>query len=376
MTQPQPCPPLRRRTLPALALVGGLLAGCGGGGGSENPITVDRLAYGELSTFTVTGTNLTSGVSFTVQGCDGRVNLAGGTSTQQQFSCRPNALLAVRVGVVANGAEFYRKVFEVPLATAKVEGDTPLSADRLRYGQTSTFTLAGTGLDTGVQLGVTGCDSLLQLANSNATQRRFSCTPNAALKVQVALVNGLAVVYETSLPVPAPQVTLLTTLGTVVVELDPGKVKTTVDNFLAYVASGFYNGTIFHRVIGGFVAQGGGFTGVANGTLSPQTPLRAAIPLESNKGLNNLRGSIAMARTSAVNSATSQFFFNAVDNISGSRVNLDYQSRDIPGYAVFGKVLSGQAVLDAMDGVPTRTVGSFGDMPATDILLQSATQTQ
>lgn len=375
MTQRQPCPPLRHRALLALALAlalaGGLLAGCGGGGSSENPITVDRLAYGELSTFTVTGSNLTSGVSFTLQGCDGRVNLPGGSATQQQFSCRPNALFAVRVGVVANGSEFYRKVFEVPLSTAKVEGATPLTADRLRYGQTSTFTLAGTGLDTGVQLGVTGCDGLVQLADSNASQRRFSCTPNGALSVQVALVNGLAAVYQTSLPVPAPQVTMVTTGGTVVVELDPGKVKATVDNFLAYVASGFYNGTLFHRVISGFVAQGGGFTGVANGTLTAQAPLRAAIPLESNKGLNNLRGSIAMARATAVNSATSQFFFNAVDNAF-----LDYASAASPGYAVFGKVVSGQAVLDAMDGVPTRTVGSNGDVPVTDIVLQTASQTQ
>ena len=372
MTQPQPRHPLRHCALLALALAGGLLAGCGGGGSSENPITVDRLAYGELSTFTLTGSNLTSGVSFTLQGCDGRATLAGGTATQQQFTCRPNAAFAVRVGVVANGAEFYRKVFEVPLATANVEGAHALTADRLRYGQTSTFTLAGTGLDTGVQLGVTGCDNLVQLADSSATQRRFSCSPNGALAVQVALVNGLAVVYDSTLPVPAPQVTMVTSMGTVVVELAPGKVKTTVDNFLAYVASGCYNGTVFHRVIKGFVAQGGGFTGVANGALSliPQTPLRAAIPLETNKGLNNLRGSIAMARTSAVNSATSQFFFNAVDN-----AGLDF-GRGSSGYAVFGKVVSGQTVLDAMDGVPTRAVGGFGDVPTTDIVLQTATQTQ
>ena len=373
MNQPQPCPLLRPRALLtlALALALGLLAGCGGGGSAENPITVDRLAYGELSTFTVTGTNLTSGVSFALQGCDGRVNLAGGSTTQQQFTCRPNALLAVRVGVVANGAEFYHKVFEVPVSSAKVEGTTPLTADRLRYGQTSTFTLAGTGLDTGVQLAVAGCDGVMQLADSSATQRRFSCKPTGALNVQVALNNGLALVYETALTVPAPQVTMLTTLGTVVVELDPGKVKTTVDNFLAYVASGFYNGTIFHRVIGGFIAQGGGFTAVANGTLTPQTPLLATIPLESNKGLNNLRGTLAMARATAANSASSQFFFNAVDNAF-----LNYSSATSPGYAVFGKVLSGQAVLDALDNVPTRTVGSFGDVPATDIVLQTATQTQ
>ncbi len=367
MTQTSHPLPLHRRTLAALALAAGLLAGCGGGG-VETPITVDRLAFGELSTFTITGTNLTSGVSFTVQGCDGRVTLAGGTASQQQFTCRPNAAMAVRVGVVANGAEFYRTVFEVPVSAAKVNTANALTVDRLRYGQTSTFTLAGTGLDTGVQVAVGGCDNLVQLADSNATQRRFTCTPNALLSVGVALSNGVALLHESTLPVPVPQVTMATSLGTVVVELDPAKVKATVDNFLAYVGSGFYNGTLFHRVIRGFVAQGGGFTGVANGTLTPQTPLRANIALEVNKGLSNLRGTLAMARGTANNSANSQFYFNAVDNTTLDTLG--------GGYAVFGKVVSGQDVLDSMNGLSTRTVGSFGDVPEDDIVLQTATQTQ
>jgi len=222
-----------------------------------------------------------------------------------------------------------------------------------------------------VQLATSGCDNLVQLADSSATQRRFTCTPNAALSVAVALSNGVALVHESTLPVPAPQVTMATSLGTVVVELDPGKVKATVDNFLAYVGSGFYNGTLFHRVIRNFVAQGGGFTGVANGTLTPQTPLRAAIALETDKGLSNLRGTIAMARGTAVNTATSQFYFNSVDNTP-----LDYASASSPGYAVFGKVVSGQDVLDTMNGLSTRAVGNFGDVPETDIVLQTATQTQ
>ena len=209
------------------------------------------------------------------------------------------------------------------------------------------------------------------MADSNASQRKFSCLPTAALQVGVALSNGLAAVYETSLPVPAPQVTLATSMGTVVVELDPAKVQLTVDNFLAYVDSGFYNGTLFHRVINNFVAQGGGFTGVANGTLTAQTPLRATIALESNKGLRNLRGTLAMARGTVNNTASSQFFFNSVDNAF-----LDYSSDASPGYAVFGKVVSGQAVLDAMNNVVTRRVGSFADVPAVDIVLQSATRSQ
>ena len=281
---PSPRPSvLRRSALAALVLASGLLSACGGGGSAPDPITVDRLAYGRLSTFTITGTNLTSGVSFSVTGCDGRAALAGGTATQQQFTCTPNAGYQVRMGVSSGGAEFYNASFDVPV----------------------------------------------------------------------------------------PQVTLVTTLGTVVVALDPTKVKLTVDNFLAYVNSGFYNGTIFHRQIKDFVVQGGGFTGVAATTLTPQAPLRANIALETNLGLSNLRGSIAMARGTANNSANSQFYFNAIDN-----AGLDYSSDSSPGYAVFGKVVSGQAVLDAMNGVPTRNVGPFANVPVTNIVLQTATQTQ
>ena len=361
-----------RRALHWVALTGiaAGLAGCGGGS-AEDPISVDRLVLGQLSTFTVTGTNLTSGVRFTTTGCDGMLTLASGSATQQQFTCTPNAALAVRVGVFANGAEFYRKVFEVPVSQGKVDASVPMTVDRLSYGRTSVFTIQGSALDTGIVLGVNGCDKLVVLADSNASQRRFSCTPTSALQVGVALNNGAAVVFESTLVVPAPQVTLTTSLGTVVVQLDPAKVKLTVDNFLAYVNSSFYNGTLFHRVIGNFVVQGGGFTGKSGGTLVPKDGLRASIALETNKGLSNLRGSIAMARTNAPNSATAQFYFNAVDNTF-----LDYSSAASPGYAVFGQVLSGQPVLDAIGNLPTTTVGNFPDVPVTDVFIVSASQTQ
>lgn len=370
MTLPPPHVPQRPLPWLALALATAVLAGCGGGT-SEGPISVDRLVYGQLSTFTVTGTNLTSGVRFNTAGCDGMATLAGGSATQQQFTCTPNAALAVRVGVVANGAEFYRKVFEVPVSKGKVNADTPLTVDRLSYGRNNVFTIKGSDLDTGIVLGVTGCDNLVVLADSNASQRRFSCMPTPALLVGVALSNGQSLVFESTQAVPAPQVTMATSMGTVVVQLEPAKVKLTVDNFLAYVNSGFYNGTLFHRVIAGFVAQGGGFTGIANGELVPQTPLRASIPLETNRGLNNVRGTIAMARTSAPNSATAQFFFNAVDNAF-----LNYSNAASPGYAVFGQVVSGQPELDAIGSVPTIKLGGNGDVPASNVVLITATQTQ
>jgi len=235
------------------------------------------------------------------------------------------------------------------------------------YGRLSTFTVTGANLATGVTFSATGCDGLAVGAGGSSTQQTFTCTPNSALSVRVGATASGAEFYNSTFTVPKPRVTMTTTLGVIVVELDPAKVKVTVDNFLAYTKSGFYNGTIFHRVVKDFVSQGGGFTGVAGGTLTPQTGTLAPIVLEVNKGLSNLRGSIAMARTSLPDSATSQFFFNTVDNVF-----LDTASG---GYAVFGNIVSGLSVIDAMNGVSTQVVGSFADVPVVDIALQSVAQT-
>lgn len=131
-----------------------------------------------------------------------------------------------------------------------------------------------------------------------------------------------------------------TNMGTFVVALYPDKAPKTVDNFMTYVHAGFYDGTIFHRVVKGFVIQGGGYTadGEAKKTLAP-------IPNESNNGLSNLRGTIAMARTQDPNSATSQFYINTKDN-----TRLDYRDGK-PGYTVFGKVVEGMEVIDKIEQV-------------------------
>lgn len=163
----------------------------------------------------------------------------------------------------------------------------------------------------------------------------------------------------------APQVTLQTTLGAVVLELNPEQAPVTVANMLAYANSGFYDGTLFHRVIYGFMVQGGGF----NTGLAYKPPTYSPIVLESNNGLSNLRGTIAMARTSVADSATSQFFINQVDNVF-----LDYASSNAPGYAVFGKVLTGMAVVDSIASVANRTVGPYGNVPYTDINITAAVQ--
>ena len=153
-----------------------------------------------------------------------------------------------------------------------------------------------------------------------------------------------------------------TTMGTIEVELDREHAPATVENFVRYVNEGFYDGTVFHRVIESFMIQGGGFTPGGE-----QKETRSPIPLESQNGLSNTRGAIAMARTYVPDSATSQFYINVVDN--GGM--LDYAPGN-PGYAVFGKVVSGMEVVDAIKSVPTGTRGQNADWPVEDIVITRA----
>ena len=163
-----------------------------------------------------------------------------------------------------------------------------------------------------------------------------------------------------------PQVTLQTGLGAIVIELDPEHAPVAVANMLAYVNQSFYDGTLFHRVINGFMVQGGGLTP----SMTSKTGLYDPIVLESNNGLSNLRGTIAMARTSAADSATSQFFINQVDNLF-----LNYSNAASPGYTVFGKVLSGLSVVDDLAKVAVGTVGAYADTPLTQEPITSLQQT-
>lgn len=157
-----------------------------------------------------------------------------------------------------------------------------------------------------------------------------------------------------------PTVCMLTSSGEIVVELYDTYAPQTVANFYNYVAAGFYTKTLIHRVDRDFVVQGGGYT---SGMVA-KTPLYAPIKLESNNGLSNLRGTLAMARRSDADSATSQFFFNVVDNTS-----LDYQNAANPGYAVFGRIISGLATLDAINVVPTYTYSPSDIQPRTEVLV-------
>lgn len=158
-----------------------------------------------------------------------------------------------------------------------------------------------------------------------------------------------------------PQVEMQTNQGKIVIELFPDKAPKSVENFLHYAKDGFYDGTIFHRVIDGFMIQGGGFTPDMT-----QKNTRPPIQNEAKNGLRNSIGTIAMARRGDPHSATAQFFINLVDND-----NLDYPSFDGWGYAVFGRVIRGMDVVKEIGKVSTGNKGGFQDVPTSPVIIQS-----
>ncbi len=160
------------------------------------------------------------------------------------------------------------------------------------------------------------------------------------------------------------KVRLSTSMGDIVIQLEPAKAPKTVENFLQYVKDGHYSGTVFHRVIDGFMIQGGGMD-----AKMVEKPTRAPIPIESDNGLGNTRGTVAMARTPDPNSATAQFFINVGNNFFLDKAS----SRDGYGYTVFGKVVSGMEVVDRIRVVPTGNKGPHQNVPLTPIEIKKAT---
>lgn len=182
----------------------------------------------------------------------------------------------------------------------------------------------------------------------------------------LSLISAVLLTGFASLALAAnPKVALETNLGTIVLELYPDKAPNTVKNFLSYVNDGFYNGTIFHRVIDRFMIQGGGFTESLQ-----KKETKAPIQNEADNGLRNDRLTIAMARTGDPHSATAQFFINTVDNTF-----LNFTSKDPRGwgYAVFGKVIEGEKVVDQISKTPTGPKAPFAsDVPRKTVLIKSA----
>lgn len=255
---------------------------------------------------------------------------------------------------------------------ASVEDNQQINAVQagpLAYSQQAVINVGGVFLSTGMTATTGACSNpVFNVARSSPTLAVLNCTITAT-GVQPLTITGVGgkVLYTGTITVRQPRVEVVTSQGNFGLELDPVAAPLTVNNFLAYTASGYYTGTLMHRVIAGFVAQGGGYT-----TGLVKKPVqRLPIELETNKGLLNTRGSLAMARTSVPNSATSEFYVNLVDNPS-----LDYQSPISPGYAVFGKVVSGLDVIDKIAALPTTTVNGFGDVPNPDVVIQAVVQTQ
>ena len=180
------------------------------------------------------------------------------------------------------------------------------------------------------------------------------------LRIVVAIITASSFAWAQPVKAADPVVVMKTNLGTIEIQLDPKNAPVTTANFLAYVDKKFYDGTIFHRVVRGFVAQGGGFT--ADGQQKETNP---PIKNEAANGLHNVRGTISMARTDDPNSATSQFFLNFVDNSTGK---LDPGGFSPDGYAVFGKITKGLDVLDKMEAL----AGPGDGPPTQQILLISA----
>ncbi len=184
--------------------------------------------------------------------------------------------------------------------------------------------------------------------------RRIMC-------LSVILIAGVFIMSNGQSAVVKPQVSIMTSKGEIIVELDSARAPNTVKNFLSYVNDGFYEGTIFHRVIKGFMVQGGGLTADMN-----KKATREPIKNEATNRLSNRRGTIAMARTGEPHSATAQFFINTVNNDG-----LDYKNQSMAGwgYCVFGKVIKGMEVVDAIESTPTSSNGMMRDVPVKPILI-------
>ena len=180
---------------------------------------------------------------------------------------------------------------------------------------------------------------------------------------KIALLIYLLIASHLSLAAPLNKLNIQTSQGNIVIEIYPDKAPITVKNFLSYVEKGFYTGTIFHRVIGGFMIQGGGFT-----KDMAQKETDAPIKNEASNGLKNDMYTIAMARTSIPDSATSQFFINV-----GNNSFLDYPGQDGAGYCVFGKVVEGIDTINLLAKTPTGMKGGHQDVPNESIIIEEVT---
>ena len=373
------------------------LAACGGSGDSAPPpppapapapapaplsvtsSSVTTSHPGGDATLVVNGTGLDSSLVVTSSACGNVVRSTASTSTTATYKCTTTAYAGSIVVASATGTTLSTATFAMPVPAV-----TTSSVAATRYGAPVLLTVTGANLDAGVAVTSPGCKGLALSTTapnaSSATTAYYTCTASGAYSSTFALKGAFGEALGTAaLAVPVPVVTMAVSgdgvSGNLVVTLRGDKAPVTVDNFLAYVNSGFYNGTIFHRVVPGFVLQGGGYTSATSGTLpaTKATPF-APISLETTGG-SNVQWTVAMARTSVLNSATSQFFVNLVNNASV----LD-ASTSSGGYAVFGDVTASASLVQSIVAAPNCTaltgINDGSCVPIPNVVITSATQTQ
>ena len=263
----------------------------------------------------------------------------------------------------------------VPAVTTAVAGTA-------KYGQPLLLTVNGSNLDLAVTVSSAGCTAITRSTTapniSSATTAYYTCTVSGvgAQLFAIARNSDNASIGTAAYTAPVPQVTMAVSngaavSGSFVITLTPQQAPVTVNNFLAYVNSGFYNNSIFHRLLPTFVAQAGGYNAGVTATATPTHKVtNAPIVLEDNAGLSNVNLSVAMARTSQVDSATSEFFINLVDNLFLDRTST------ARGYAVFGSITSGASVVTAMKAAPCVAATVSECLPIPNLVITSATQTQ
>ena len=355
------------------------LPGCGGGGSSpfvsdiqaaDSGTTGALLTYGQPAQFSISGGLLDSGLSVEASGCTGLASVGTISSTTATWRCTIDAVgsgaVSVKVSTAA-GVVLLAKAFDTAPPAAPVV--LSIKADNLMYSKTTQLTMTGYSLEKEFNVSTQNCKGLALVSGGSSTSKSVTCKVGAAgvgaIRLEAKLTDGTSLMVR-SFDVPNPEVTMVTNLGTLALELNPRAAPLSTDNFLQYVNDKFYDNTLIHRIVtsGIFIAQGGWLTPAP----AVQAGQRPAIALEVGKGLSNLKGTIAMARAADLNSGNSQFFFNLSDNTGLDTAN--------GGYAVFGKVISGTAVLDAMASTATSTQYGLADFPSQSVLVQSVLQSK
>ena len=341
-------------------------------------------AFGQTVLLTLNGSSLDLPLTVTSAGCTGiaRSSTAPNISSAAiaYYTCTASVAGAQQFAVTRAGDNLLLAIASYTVPPAPVV--SAASAGVPRYSQPLLLTLTGTGLDQPITVTSPGCNNIARSTSapniSTATIAYYSCTVASVGAQQFAVVRSYdnATLASAAYTVPVPQVTMTVSNGAAVngnfvITLAPQQAPITVNNFLAYVNTGFYNGSIFHRLLSTFVMQAGGYdAGVVANAAPVHKTTNAAIALEDNVGLSNTNLTVAMARTPAPDSATSEFFINLADNLGLNR------TAAARGYAVFGHITTGANLVTAMKAVPCVAALVSECLPIPNLVITRATQTQ